>query len=33
MNLLYGVTIFLGALVAVYLIGAALTMVLEWAGW
>ena len=33
MNLLLGIGLFLGALVALYLIGAALTVALEWAGW
>lgn len=33
MNILYGVAMFIGALVALYLAGVALTLTLEWAGW
>ena len=33
MNILLGVAMFLGTLVAFYLVGAALTLALEWAGW
>lgn len=33
MNVLYGIALFFGALVTLYLIGALLTLALEWAGW
>ena len=33
MNVLYGIAMFLGVLLALYLAGVALTLALEWAGW
>jgi len=33
MNILLGVAMFVGVLVALYLIGAVITMALEWVGW
>jgi hypothetical protein len=33
MNITLGVAMFVGVLVALYLIGAALTLAFEWAGW
>lgn len=33
MNILHGVALFVGVLAACYLIGVALTLALEWAGW